>query len=425
MARLHGLSSVCRTCRAKLYSLKWRAMLSNPAVQNLEVLCVKRGWNDKITPGELKSLGIASNHECHSSLRPTGYVNEIAVFRAADPQASWKTLYRPEDKGWVGDLDLHWNADRILFSKADKTQWSLWEMNLDGSGMRRITQTPPDVDCFDPCYLPDGRILCASNATSQCVPCWHGTARKDVANLFVMNADGSDMRRVTFDQDHNMHPAVLDNGRVIYNRWDYTGINRVFARPLMVMNPDGTDQRAFYGSNSWFPNGLYSPRSLPGKSGQLLSILSGYHGPGRTGHLVVVDVNQGTQEAEGIVKRISGRGLPLGGEVHGPPDRRGLAQVSFVLSDHRQALPGHRVDVARIRGAWASIWPTLSTTWFFCTRSRTRRCWTRSPSSAGPSRPSFQARSNLDDQMPPSISRTSTSVPGCKAFHGARSRNSA
>ncbi len=260
----------------KLYSLKWRAMLSNPAVQNLEVLCVKRGWNDKVTPGDLKSLGIASNHECHSSLWPTGYVNEIAVFRAADPRASWQTLYRPEDKGWVGDLDLHWNADRILFSKADKTQWSLWEMNLDGAGMRRITKTPPDVDCFDPCYLPDGRILCASNATSQCVPCWHGTARKDVANLFVMNADGSDMRRVTFDQDHNMHPAVLDNGRVIFNRWDYTGINRVFARPLMVMNPDGTNQRAFYGSNSWFPNGLYSSRSLPSKSGQLLSILSGY-----------------------------------------------------------------------------------------------------------------------------------------------------
>ena len=126
-----------------------------------------------------------------------------------------------------------------------------------------------------------------------------------------MNADGSGMRRVTFDQDHNMHPAVLDDGLVIFNRWDYTGINRVFARPLMVMRPDGTGQRAYYGSNSWFPNGLYSARSLPGKSGQLLSILSGYHGPGQTGHLVLIDVNQGTREAEGIVKRISGRGLPL------------------------------------------------------------------------------------------------------------------
>lgn len=295
----------------KLYTFKRRALLSNPALKNLQILCVKRGWNNKIKPGQLAPLGIPSNHECHSSLWPTGYVNEIALFRAANPKESWKTLYRPQDKGWVGDLDLHWDADRLLFSKADKTQWSLWEMNLDGSGMRKISHTPPDVDCFDACYLPDGRILFASNATAQCVPCWHGTARKDVANLFVMNADGSDMRRITFDQDHNMHPAVLENGRVIYNRWDYTGINRVFLRPLMVMNPDGTAQRAFHGSNSWFPNGLYSPRSLPGNSGQLLCILSGYHGPGRTGHLVLLDVNKGTQETQGIVKRISGQGLPL------------------------------------------------------------------------------------------------------------------
>ena len=295
----------------KLHSFKRKALLAHPAIRDLRILCVKRGWNKKVRPGQLAPLGIPSNHECHSSLWPTGYANEIAMFRAVDPKKSWKTLYRPDDKGWVGDLDLHWDADRILFSKADKTQWSLWEMSLNGMSMRKISNTPPDVDCFDPCYLPDGGILFASNATAQCVPCWHGVARKDVANLFVMNADGSNMRRITFDQDHNMHPAVLENGRVIYNRWDYTGINRVFLRPLMVMNPDGTGQRSFHGSNSWFPNGLYSPRSLPGKSGELLCILSGYHGPGRTGHLVTVDVNRGAQETQGIMKRISGRGLPL------------------------------------------------------------------------------------------------------------------
>ena len=295
----------------RLYSLKRRALLANPVVADLEVLCVKRGWRNKITPANLKPLGIPTNHECHSSLPTTGYLNEIAVFHAAHPEDSWRILYRPDDTGWAGDPDLHWDTRRVLFAKADRIQWNLWEINLDGSGLRQITRTPPDVDCFDACYLPNGRILCASNATGQCVPCWHGTAKKEVANLFVMNADGSDMRRITFDQDHNMNPAVLDNGLVVYNRWDYTGINRVFLRPLMVMNPDGTGQRALYGSNSWFPNGLYCPQSLPGKPGQLLSVLSGYHGPGQAGHLVVLDVNRGTKEAEGIVQRISGRGLPL------------------------------------------------------------------------------------------------------------------
>ncbi len=295
----------------RLERFRRRALLRHPAVQDLRVLCVRRNWRQGVLPENLTKLGIPSNHECHSSLPPAGFENELALFHVAAPAKTWTTLYRPGDGGWIGDAELHWDADRVLFSMSDGVQWNLWEMRLDGTGLRRITHTPPDVSCFDPCYLPDGRILCASDATGQCVPCWHGVARKSVANLFVMNGDGSDMRRITFDQDHDMHPAVLANGQVVYNRWDYTGINRVFLRPLMIMNPDGTGQRSLYGSNSWFPNGLYSPRELPEQPGKLLCILAGYHGPGRTGHLVVVDTNRGRQEGDGIVKHISGTGEPL------------------------------------------------------------------------------------------------------------------
>ncbi|MHC4504049.1 MAG: TolB family protein, partial [Planctomycetota bacterium] len=135
-----------------------------------------------------------------------------------------------------------------------------------------------------------------------------------MANLYVMDPDGSGVRRLCFDQDHDMHPSVRNNGSVVYNRWDYTGINRLFLRELMVMNPDGTGQRALYGSNSWFPNGLYSPHELPGTSGRFLCILAGYHGSNRSGRLVVVDTNKGTKEADGIVMRVSGRDLAVGVE---------------------------------------------------------------------------------------------------------------
>ena len=300
----------------RLQACKRRVMLSNPALADLRILCVKRGWKKGIGKGRLVGLGIPSNHECHSVLPRLGYTNEIAVFEAARPKATWKTLHEPSDGGFVGHVDLHWGADRLIFAKADSAQWKIWEMGLTASGERRspprqVSRAPADVDCFDACYLPDGRILCGSNATAQCVPCWHGVDRKYVANLFVMNADGTGMRRVTFDQDHDMHPSVLNNGQVVYQRWDYTGINRIFLRPLMVMNPDGTGQRALYGSGSWFPNGLYFPQELPGQRGKLLSVLSGYHGPGRTGHLVVVDTSKGAREADGIVRRISGTGQPL------------------------------------------------------------------------------------------------------------------
>jgi formylglycine-generating enzyme required for sulfatase activity len=287
---------------------------ANPVLDDLKILCVKRAWpksNSQKPMGkeQLKNLGFPTNHECQSALAREIYDNEIGIL---DPTTgTYTTLYKPEGKQFVGQINLHWNADKFLFTQSDETNWKIFEMNVDGSGLRQVSQTPDDVDCFEACYLPDGRIVFNSNAPYQCVPCWHGISKKFVANLYVMDADGSNMRRLTFDQDHDFHPSVRHNGQVVYSRWDYTGINRLFLRPLMSMNPDGTSQKAIYGSNSWFPNGLYYPKELPGKSGQFLCILAGYHGSWRSGTLAVIDLNKGTQEAEGFVCQISGTGKPV------------------------------------------------------------------------------------------------------------------
>ena len=285
------------------------ALLADPALRDLKIVYVQRA----ITPGNdghlMRRLGIPSNHESHSSMDRMGYENEIVLLDIATGETT--TLYKPPHNGYVGDLDLHWDGARLLFTQSDEQGWKLWEIDIDGQSLRQVSQTPDDVDCFDACYLPDGRIVTASNAPWQCIPCWHGVAQKFVANLYIMNADGTGMRRLCFDQDHDMHPSVRNDGQVVFSRWDYTGINRLFLRPLMVMNPDGTGQRALYGSNSWFPNGLYSPHELPGANGKFLCILAGYHGSNRNGHLVIVNTNLGTKEDEGIVQRISGRGLPL------------------------------------------------------------------------------------------------------------------
>ncbi len=67
--------------------------------------------------------------------------------------------------------------------------------------------------------------------------------------LYLMNLDGSGVRQLCFDQDLDPHPAVLPTGQVIYSRWDYTGTLHHYLRPLMVMNPDGTLQRAVLGED--------------------------------------------------------------------------------------------------------------------------------------------------------------------------------
>ncbi|WP_460185539.1 SUMF1/EgtB/PvdO family nonheme iron enzyme [Thermopirellula anaerolimosa] len=299
----------------RLERLRREALVSNPLLRNLHILAVRRRSLDLSAPRPARDArysanpgleyGFPSNHECNSSLPKLGYDNAIVTF-SADRDSKVEIVYAPDDGGYVGEIDLGFDGRHLLFTKSDAVNWKIYEMAADGSDLRQVSRMPDDVDCMDPCYLPDGRIVFGSTAGFQSVPCWHG--RKLVTNLFVMSPDGREVRRLCYDQDHDFHPVVLPNGQVLYHRWDYTGINHIFMRQLMVMNPDGTGQRAVYGSNSWFPNALYFPRPLPGRSHQVVAILSGYHGPHRMGQLVVLDFTRGWYEEKGIVRRISGRG---------------------------------------------------------------------------------------------------------------------
>jgi formylglycine-generating enzyme required for sulfatase activity len=299
--------------RESFEALKSEALLSNPLLNDLQILLVKRMAKRKTGGNPMRgmgNLGFPENHLCYSSARRDGYDNEVCMLSPARPDGKLKTLYRPPKGRFVGDVELHWDAQRLLFTQSDRTNWKVWEMEVDGRGVRRVSKTPNDVDCFDACYLPDGRIVFGSNAPWQCVPCWHGVQGKFVANLYQMKADGSEMRRLCFDQDHDLHAVVINSGQVIFNRWDYTGINRLFLRQLMVMNPDGTGQRSLYGTNTTWPNALYFPRELPG-GGKILCILGGYHGACRTGHLVLLDLKRGDRGSASVVQRMSGKGLPL------------------------------------------------------------------------------------------------------------------
>ncbi len=65
----------------------------------------------------------------------------------------------------MGDLKLHFDADRLLFSSVGSHErWQIFEIGIDGRGLRQVTHgTDNDIDNYDSCYLPDGRILFASS----------------------------------------------------------------------------------------------------------------------------------------------------------------------------------------------------------------------------------------------------------------------
>jgi len=194
--------------RQELARLRDEALLANPLLDFDRLILLKR---------KRGQLGLPTNHQCNSCLKQTGYDNEIAVLSPVRRGGRLETLFRPPQGLYVGEIDLDYDAGQLLFTMPDGRTWQIHEIGVDGRGLRRVSPHEPDVDSFDACYLPDGRICFASTASVTGVPCWHGKER--ACSLYLMNRDGSGVRQLCFDQDLDLHPAVLPTGQIIYSRW--------------------------------------------------------------------------------------------------------------------------------------------------------------------------------------------------------------
>ena len=326
-----------KTCRrvvelaGSLDSLRRRALLDNPLLRFDRLLLVKRAYQlppNKFSKGKPRSpkndrrwsyveklegdaLGLPVNHNSIFSIRRTGYDNQIAVLQPVDPEGKLRTFYRPADDTFVGEVDLDFDGSRLLFTMPESDRWQVFQ--LDGGGGRPVRITPDedhDVDNYDASYLPDGRIVYCSTASYQSVPCWNGL--HNVASLYLLDrrpsspAAARPIRQLTFDQDDDNYPSVLNDGRIIFTRWEYANVPHFFGRLLFSMNPDGTDQREYYGSNSYWPNAVYFARAVPGHPSKVAAIVSGHHGDYRMGNLVILDPARGRHRDDGLVFRTPG-----------------------------------------------------------------------------------------------------------------------
>lgn len=126
----------------------------------------------------------------------------------------------------------------------------------------------------------------------------------ETGNMIEYNPETGAMRRLTFDQDDNWHPRVMNNGRLMYTRWEYTDLTHYYSRFVMHANPDGTETKALYGSGGWFPNSIFDAEPLPGRNSAFVAIVSGHHGTARSGRLMLFDPTKGRKELDGIIQEI-------------------------------------------------------------------------------------------------------------------------
>jgi hypothetical protein len=207
-----------------------------------------------------------------------------------------ETLVDAGSGGVIRDPDVSYDGKRILFAwkkSRGKDDYHLYEMDVKSRKIRQLTFGLGFAD-YEGCYLPDDNILFNSTRCVQAVDCWW----TEVSNLYICNKDGKFLRRLGFDQVHSNYPQVLDDGRVVYTRWDYNDRGQIYPQPLFQMNPDGTAQTEYYGNNSWFPTSIVHARGIPG-TGKVMALATGHHTRQR-GKLCIVDSSKGRQQASGV-----------------------------------------------------------------------------------------------------------------------------
>ena len=257
---------------------------------------------------------------------PTGQVHqsEVRLGTCAGKTVGRMTIVEGFDfTGPVRDLmpdrqGVHWRADlsldarKVLFSfKArDERAYHLYEMNVDGSGLRQLTNHP-NYDDIDPIYLPDGHVMfCTTrgNTYVRCLP------RAIVHVLARCDADGRNIYIISRNSEDDWLPALLDDGRVIYTRWEYTERPLWKLQKLWTVNPDGTGVAHYWGNATSQPEVLAEAMPIPGTTRVMFTGTDHHHW--WQGSIGILDPAVGRDGLDGIwvvtpdARPLNHRGLP-------------------------------------------------------------------------------------------------------------------
>ena len=288
-----------------LSSVRSRAMLSHPALKFDKLLCVKQ-----------KPRGFSA-YTGHLATRDPG--GNLCVLSPVSPDGKITELVPEFDNGVFGRFDLSFDATKILFCHAkDEGLFRIYEIEIDPNTGQRVPGKKPrqltfgnqretetiakygnsfcgrGYDDIDPIYLPDGNIMFASTRSERSVLC----APTTVTSLHLMDADGGNIRCISRGQVNEINPWVLDDGRVIYMRWEYIDKGFGNAQSLWLVRPDGSGSDHVYKNSLVRPATITNAQSIPG-SRKIIGI-GAAHGSGNTGPVLLIDNRRNRRNAQGL-----------------------------------------------------------------------------------------------------------------------------
>lgn len=275
----------------------WDIYLVNPDGSNLWRLTTSghdtESWEPKSSPNGRKILFASNRH---------GGQDEVYVMDAdgsnprhlthtpGESRSSWSADWSPDGKrivfhsnrdaeaeGWRG-YGLYvmeadganvrrltpsggtpaWSPDgkKIAFTGITDGHREIFVVDADGSDVRRLTHD--NRAAVRAAWSPDGkRIAFGSSRLASA-----DRANEDEeSDIYVMDSDGSNVRRLTFTPDHDGHPAWSSDGR-----WIAFSSQRDGRYGIFVMRANGSDLRRVTSSGTFEGHPNWAPHNRSGRS---------------------------------------------------------------------------------------------------------------------------------------------------------------
>ncbi|MCL1920264.1 MAG: hypothetical protein FWG50_04175 [Kiritimatiellaeota bacterium] len=294
LAAAAAAPSLSEAAAAELYLAIRRArrdlMLKDPAVDFSRLLLVDMPYPQ----------GSEWNHETRHRL---GYMavpgGQLLVVDGLSLDGAVRRLM-PQDPlhGSFWRPDLSFDGTRVLFcfKPHNEKAFHIYEIGLDGKGLRQLTSGI--FDDFDPVYLPDGtHYVFSSTRGHTYVRCMPPTN----AYMLMRGAlDGNEVFFISANNEPEYLPSVMNDGRIIYTRWEYTDKPLWRCQSIWTANPDGTQHNTFWGNQSVWPDLLKDARAIPG-SRRVMFTGSAHHN-WFAGCIGIIDPDKGANFPYGLTK---------------------------------------------------------------------------------------------------------------------------
>ncbi|MCG8667924.1 MAG: hypothetical protein MI867_00800, partial [Pseudomonadales bacterium] len=227
----------------------------------------------------------------------------------------------------VKDINISYDGNYMVFSargpfddtveedEEQPTQWNLYEYSFASGEVYAIMNSSEAARGHDitPHYLADGRLVFSSSRQARA-----GTIMLDEGKPqytyqvedqsderggpafalhlaeFDSNRNLSLVEQTTFNMSHDFDPVLMENGKVVFTRWDNVRGGGRDQISFYQMNPDGAGLELLYGYDSHETDDedievQYSnPQASP--DGQLISLLRTFDGEGYEPNIVKIDI---------------------------------------------------------------------------------------------------------------------------------------